>query len=39
MEQEPAADDKILQFCEVNYGVKFPLAKKASLVPMTIGPG
>lgn len=35
MEQEPAADDKILQFCEVNYGVKFPLAKKASFIPLT----
>ncbi|KAI5452801.1 Glutathione peroxidase 2 [Naganishia albida] len=37
-EQEPEADDKILQFCEVNYGVKFPLAKKADVNGPTTQP-
>jgi hypothetical protein len=26
--QEPGTDDEVLQFCQVNYGVTFPIAKK-----------
>ncbi len=29
--QEPGSDHDILQFCEVNYGVTFPLASKVSV--------
>lgn len=28
--QEPGTDDEILQFCQANYGVTFPIAKKVS---------
>ncbi len=31
-EQEKGSDDEILQFCEINYGVTFPIAKKVSRV-------
>ncbi|MEX1189758.1 MAG: glutathione peroxidase [Bacteroidia bacterium] len=30
--QESGSDEKIAEFCQVNYGVTFPLAKKASVV-------
>jgi glutathione peroxidase-family protein len=26
--QEPGTDDEVLQFCQLNYGVTFPIAKK-----------
>ncbi|MFU8811415.1 MAG: glutathione peroxidase [Balneolaceae bacterium] len=29
--QEPGSDEEILQFCEVNYGVGFPLASKVDV--------
>lgn len=29
--QEPGSDDEILQFCEVNYGVEFPMFSKVSV--------
>jgi glutathione peroxidase len=32
-EQEKGTDEAIAQFCQVNYGVTFPLAKKSSVVP------
>ncbi len=32
-EQEKGTDDEIASFCQVNYGVTFPLVKKASVVP------
>ncbi|KAJ9101794.1 hypothetical protein QFC21_003133 [Naganishia friedmannii] len=38
MKQEPAEDNEILQFCEVNYGVTFPLAKKADVNGPTAQP-
>jgi hypothetical protein len=28
--QEPGTDDEVLQFCQLNYGVTFPIAKKVS---------
>ena len=28
--QEPGTDDEVLQFCQANYGVTFPIAKKVS---------
>lgn len=31
-EQEKSADDKIAEFCQFNYGVTFPLAKKAVVI-------
>lgn len=31
-EQEKGTDEEIAQFCKVNYGVSFPLAKKSSVV-------
>ena len=31
-EQEKGSDDQIAQFCTVNYGVSFPLAKKSSVM-------
>ena len=31
-EQEKGSDEEISQFCQVNYGVTFPLAKKTSVV-------
>lgn len=31
-EQEKGSDEDIAQFCQLNYGVTFPLAKKASVV-------
>lgn len=31
-EQEKGTDDQIAQFCSVNYGVSFPLAKKSSVL-------
>jgi glutathione peroxidase len=31
-EQEKADDDTIAQFCQVNYGVTFPLAKKSVVI-------
>lgn len=35
-EQEKGSDADIEQFCKINYGVQFPLAKKSQVVP---GPG
>ncbi|WP_345956037.1 glutathione peroxidase [Mucilaginibacter sp. PAMB04168] len=32
-EQEKANDQEIAQFCQVNYGVTFPILKKAVVVP------
>jgi len=29
--QEPGTDDEVLQFCQLNYGVTFPIAKKVRL--------
>jgi len=29
--QEPGSDEEILQFCEVNYGVEFPMFSKVSI--------
>lgn len=34
-EQEKGSDEDIAQFCKLNYGVTFPLAKKSSVVPGT----
>jgi glutathione peroxidase len=31
MNQDPGTDEEIAQFCQVNHGVTFPLAKKVSL--------
>jgi glutathione peroxidase len=31
-EQEKGSDEEIASFCQVNYGVSFPLAKKATVV-------
>jgi glutathione peroxidase len=31
-EQEKAADQEIAQFCQINFGVTFPLAKKSSVL-------
>lgn len=31
-EQERGSDEEIAQFCQVNYGVQFPLAKKSQVV-------
>lgn len=31
-EQEKGSDDEIAEFCRVNYGVTFPLAKKSTVV-------
>lgn len=31
-EQEKAADDTIAEFCRVNFGVTFPLAKKSTVI-------
>jgi glutathione peroxidase len=32
-EQEKGGDEAIAQFCQVNFGVTFPLAKKSSVLP------
>ena len=32
-EQEKGSDEDIAKFCQVNYGISFPLAKKSSVVP------
>ncbi len=32
-QQEKGTDEEIAQFCKLNYGVSFPLAKKSSVVP------
>jgi glutathione peroxidase len=32
-EQEKGSDEEIAQFCQVNYGVTFPLAKKSTVIP------
>lgn len=32
-EQERGSDEDIAQFCQLNFGVTFPLAKKSSVVP------
>jgi glutathione peroxidase len=32
-EQERGSDEEIAQFCQVNYGVTFPLAKKSTVLP------
>ena len=32
-EQEKGSDEEIAQFCKVNFGVTFPLAKKSVVVP------
>ncbi|MBC7903164.1 MAG: glutathione peroxidase [Gemmatimonadaceae bacterium] len=31
-EQEKGSDEEIAEFCKVNFGVKFPLAKKSSVI-------
>lgn len=31
-EQEKGSDEEIAQFCKINYGVTFPLAKKSSVI-------
>lgn len=31
-EQEPGSADEIVQFCEVNYGVSFPLSEKVKIL-------
>ncbi|MER3463598.1 MAG: glutathione peroxidase [Chitinophagaceae bacterium] len=31
-EQEKGSDEEIAQFCQVNYGVTFPLAKKSTVI-------
>lgn len=31
-EQEKGTDEEIAQFCKVNYGISFPLVKKASVI-------
>lgn len=31
-EQEPDPEDKVAQFCEVNYGVTFPLTSKVNIL-------
>ena len=31
-EQEKGSNEEIAQFCKINYGVSFPLAKKSSVV-------
>jgi glutathione peroxidase len=33
-EQEKGDDDKIAQFCKVNFGVTFPLAKKSTVIKL-----
>jgi glutathione peroxidase len=33
--QEPGSDDEIRDFCKVNYGVSFPLAKKSTVLKKT----
>ncbi len=32
-EQEKGTDEEIAQFCKINFGVTFPLAKKSVVVP------
>src|SRR5215467_12449349 len=32
-EQEKGSDEEIAQFCRINYGVTFPLAKKSRVIP------
>jgi hypothetical protein len=32
--QEPGTDDEVLQFCQLNYGVTFPIAKKVCPFPI-----
>ena len=32
-EQEKGTDEEIAQFCRLNYGVTFPLAKKSTVIP------
>ena len=32
-EQEKGSDEEIAQFCKLNYGVTFPLAKKSAVIP------
>ena len=36
--QEPGSDDEILEFCEINYGVNFPLFSKVSVKGEDIHP-
>ncbi|WP_340104165.1 glutathione peroxidase [Rhodohalobacter sp. 8-1] len=36
--QEPGSDEEILQFCEVNYGVEFPMFSKVSVKGENIHP-
>lgn len=36
--QEPGTDDEVLQFCQMNYGVTFPIAKKVSSAPASLPP-
>ncbi len=38
MEQEPGSDSEIKEFCEVNYGVKFPMMSKISVAGDDIAP-
>jgi glutathione peroxidase len=32
-EQEKGTDEQIAEFCKLNYGVSFPLAKKSTVIP------
>ena len=36
--QEPGSNDKIKEFCELTYGVKFPMVEKTSVVPDKANP-
>ncbi|GMK57651.1 hypothetical protein CspeluHIS016_0404850 [Cutaneotrichosporon spelunceum] len=36
--QEPGTDEEIVQFCEVNYGVTFPIARKGDVNGPTATP-
>lgn len=33
--QEPGTDDEVLQFCQLNYGVTFPIAKKVCVCQLS----
>lgn len=36
--QEPGSNDKIKEFCELTYGVRFPMVEKTSVVPDKANP-
>jgi len=38
LSQEPGSDDQIAEFCQVNYGVSFPMMSKISVKGKTIHP-